>query len=211
MMCLCKIGLFFLWCSRFFFRSSYHMQFKWKYDFREYFLVIYFQPKCFVPLPIPPSFRFVHVLPAGTRGVSHMVRHCHWSVRLDGGMADWGLLYLSRGHHTHQSPKSKKKIKLCALINICWKPISVGWTTKLISDLWTAVHVSNNKLFEYEDNLRWIYIWLKLLFWISPQKLMPTKIMETTIHMYYNICFMLKEVTPCLGKYMEFTTCRICF
>lgn len=109
MMCLCKIGLFFLWCSRFFFRSSYHMQFKWKYDFREYFLVIYFQPKCFVPLPIPPSFRFVHVLPAGTRGVSHMVRHCDWSVRLDGGMADWGLLYLSRGHHTHQSPKSKKK------------------------------------------------------------------------------------------------------
>lgn len=101
-----------------------------------------FQPKCFVHLPVPPTFRFVHVLPAGTRGLSHMVRHCDWSVRLDRGMADWGLLYLSRGHHTHQSHKSKKKIKFCAFISICW--ILLGWTTKR-SDLWAAA--SNNKLY----------------------------------------------------------------
>lgn len=145
--------------------------------------------------------------------LAHEVCHTWFGIVI--GPLDWTEEWLTEGFCTylediiHTRVLKVKNIKLCAFINICWIPISVGWTTKLISDLWTAV--SNNKLFEYEDNLRWIYICLKLLFSISPQKLMPTKIMETTIHMYYNICFMLKEVTPCLRKYTEFTTCRICF
>lgn len=129
-MSLCQIGLFknFLCCSRFFSDLHTICNLIENMIFMNIFQWFIFQPKCFVHLPIPPTFRFVHVLPAGTRGVSHMVRHCDWSVRLDRGTADRGLLYLSRGHHTHQSPKSKKKIKFCALISICW--ISLGRTTK---------------------------------------------------------------------------------
>lgn len=145
-MCLCQIGLFknFLCCSRFFsdlltICNLFQIENKF---FMNIFRRFIFQPKCFVYLPVPPTFRFVHVLPAGTRGVSHMVRHCDWSVRLDRGMADRGLLYLSRRHHTHQSPKSKKKNQV-----LCFNQYLLNFVGLNYEKKWPWAAVSNSKLY----------------------------------------------------------------
>lgn len=140
-MCLCQIGLVknFLCCSRFF---SDLLTICNLFQIENMIFMNIFQPKCFVYLPVPPTFRFVHVLPAGTRGVSHMVRHCDWSVRLDRGMADWGLLYLSRGHHTHQSPKSKKKNQV-----LCFNQYLLNFVGSNYEKKWPWAAVSNNKLY----------------------------------------------------------------
>lgn len=143
-MCLCQIGLFenFLCCSRFFSDLHTICNLIENMIFMNIFRWFIFQPKCFVHLPVPPTFRFVHVLPAGTRGLSHMVRHCDWSVRLDRGMADWGLLYLSRGHHTHQSPKSKKKNQV-----LCFNQYLLNFVGLNYEKKWPWAAVSYNKLY----------------------------------------------------------------
>lgn len=145
-MSLCQIGLFknFLCCSWFLFDihticNLFQIE---NMIFMNIFWRFIFQPKCFVYLPVPPTFRFVHVLPAGTRGVSHMVRHCDWSVRLDRGMADWGLLYLSRRQITHQSPKSKKKNQV-----LCFNQYLLNFVGLNYEKKWLWAAVSNNKLY----------------------------------------------------------------